>query len=58
MLKKLKYVLNGFSDEALEEMTLWIDCTDCIKMIAVEDESITLITENGVDSLEINGKCW
>lgn len=58
MLKKLKYLLNSYKDEELEEMELWVDCKDPIKMIAVEKESITLITEDGVDNLEIDGKCW
>lgn len=58
MLRRLKYLLNSYTDEQLKEMTLWIDCKDPIKMIAVEDEAITLITEDGVDNLEIDGKCW
>lgn len=58
MLKKLKYLLNSYKDEELEEMELWIDCKDVIKMIAVENDSLTLITEDGVDNLEIDGKCW
>ena len=58
MLKKLKYLLNSYKDEELEEMELWVDCKDIVTMIAVEKDALTIVTEDGVDSLEINGRCW
>ena len=52
MLKQLKYILNSYSDDQLKEMSLWINSSDIIKYILVEDEDIILITEDA--KLKIN----
>lgn len=53
MLVRLKYILDSFSDNELENMGLWIDSNDTIKSILVEDDDIVLITEDA--DLKING---
>lgn len=53
MLVRLKYILDSFSDNELEDMDLWIDSNDTIKSILVEDDDIVLITEDA--DLKING---
>ena len=53
MLVRLKYILDSFSDNELENMGLWIDSSDTIKSILVEDDDIVLITEDA--DLRING---
>lgn len=53
MLVRLKYILDSFSDNELENMGLWIDSNDTIKSILVEDDDIVLITEDA--DLRING---
>lgn len=52
MLKQLKYILNSYSDDELKEMSLWVNSSDIIKYILVEDEDIILITEDA--KLKIN----
>lgn len=56
ILIKLKAILNGLSDEELKEYDLWIDNDTGVEVIAVDNNSISLITESSV--LEINGKIW
>lgn len=56
ILVKLKAILNGLSDEELKEYDLWIDNDTGVEVIAVDNNSISLITESSV--LEINGKIW
>ena len=46
MLKKLKDILNTYTDEELNELDLWIDSTCKIEQIIVNDYSIDLITNN------------
>lgn len=58
MLIRLKRLLDTYSEEELNEMDLWIDAKDTIKMICVEDSNITLVTEDGLNNLEINGNIW
>ena len=53
MLKQLKHILNSYDDGVLEEMELWINSSDTIKYILVEDDDIVLITEDA--DLRING---
>lgn len=53
MLKQLKHILNSYTDSELEEMELWINSSDTIKYILVEDDDIVLITEDA--DLKING---
>lgn len=55
-LRKLKSILNGLDDEELENYDLWIDNTQVISVIAVDNNAITLITDEKM--LKINGKNW
>lgn len=56
ILKKLKYILNSYTDKELEEIDLWIDNTNTIDVIAIDNNSISLITDS--DKLKIDGKQW
>lgn len=53
MLKQLKYILNSYDDGVLEEMDLWVNSSDTIQYILVEDDDIVLITEDA--DIKING---
>lgn len=53
MLKKLKAVLNSNTDEELEEMDLWINSTECVVAMLVDDNDIDLITNSA--EIKING---
>ena len=60
MLNKLRDILNTYTDEELEDMTLWINDTSELKYILFNDDSISLIT-NGTeikvnDYIEQEGK--
>lgn len=50
MLKQLKYILNSFNDEQLEDIDLYVDGKAIIEQIVVEkqfgDYSIDLISED------------
>lgn len=52
MLKKLKDILNTYTDNELEELDLWIDSRTKIDSIWVEDYNINLITDEA--KVEIN----
>lgn len=56
VLVKLKAVLNAISNEELENYDLWIDCQKGIRVIAIDDNAITLISED--TELKINGAEW
>lgn len=56
VLVKLKAVLNAISNEELENYDLWIDCQKGIRAIAIDDNAITLISED--TELKINGAEW
>lgn len=56
MLLKLKRILNTYADDELEEIELWIDNKKNISLIAVEEDSITLVTD--IDKLQINNEKW
>jgi hypothetical protein len=56
MLLKLKRILNAIPDEELKDMELWINAEVKIKVIVVEENAISLITE-GKD-LRINNMIW
>ena len=45
MLKKLKDILNTYTDNELEELDLWIDSRTKVDSIWVEDYNINLITD-------------
>ena len=44
MIKKLKDILNTYTDEELEEMILWINSSDELANIIIDETSIDLIT--------------
>ena len=46
MLKKLKDILNTYTDEELKELDLWINSSYEVKQIIVDDYNIDLITNN------------
>ena len=46
MIKKLKDILNTYSDEELEEMDLWINSSDTLSNIIIDKNGIDLITED------------
>ena len=56
ILKKLKYILNSYTDKELEDIDLWIDNSRNIEVIALDDNSISLITST--DLLKIDNKMW
>lgn len=56
ILVKLKAILNGLSDEELKEYELWINDDTGVELIAVDEDSIVLITDKG--KLKIDNKMW
>lgn len=46
MLKKLKDILNTYTDEELKDMELWINSNGKVENIIVDDYSINLIEEH------------
>ena len=56
ILKKLKYILNSYTDKELENIDLWIDNNKNIEVIAVDDNGISLITDTNL--LKIDDKTW
>ena len=56
ILIKLKRLLNSIDDDELEDIDLWIDNTDNIQGIMLDDASIVLITD--LKKLTFDGKEW
>lgn len=56
ILVKLKAILNGLSDEELKKYDLWIDNDRGVEVIAVDDNSIVLVTDK--EKLKINNREW
>ena len=54
MLKRLKAVLNSYTDEELAKMDLWVNSTECAVAILVDDNDIDLITNSA--EIKINGR--
>ena len=54
MLKKLKAILNSYTDEELEKMDLWINSTECAVAMLVDDSDIDLITNS--TEIKINNR--
>lgn len=54
MLKKLKAILNSYTDKELEKMDLWINSTECAVAMLVDDNDIDLITNSA--EIKINGR--
>lgn len=53
MLKKLKDILNTYTDEELEDMTLWINEAAKVSYILINEDNISLITTE--TELKVNG---
>lgn len=58
MLIELKRVLDKYTEEELKDMDLWVDAKDQVRMIVLEESALTLVTEEGRDTLQINDKEW
>ena len=56
ILRKLKSVLDGLSEEELDNYDLWVDNKNIIDIIAVDDNAISLITDS--EKLTIEGRIW
>ena len=54
MLKRLKAVLNAYTDDELEKMDLWVNSTECAVAILVDDNDIDLITNSA--EIKINSR--
>ena len=54
MLKKLKAILNSYTDKELEKMDLWVNSTECAVAMLVDDNDIDLITNSA--EIKINGR--
>lgn len=53
MLKRLKAVLNAYTDDELEKMDLWVNSKECAVAMLVDDNDIDLITNSA--EIKING---
>lgn len=53
MLKKLKDILNTYTDEELKELDLWVNSSYEAKQIIVDDYNIDLITNKA--DVRVNG---
>ena len=55
MIKKLKDILNTYSDDELNDMTLWVNAYDEVKSIIIdEDFCLDLITDDA--EIKVNNK--
>ena len=54
MLKKLKVILNSYTDEELEEMDLWVNSKECVVSMLVDNLDIDLITNSA--EIKINDR--
>lgn len=52
-LKHLKDILNTYEDSELEEMKMWINCSDEVSYILIDEYFINLITRNA--EIKIDG---
>lgn len=56
VLKNLKAILNGLTEEELQNYELWINNEDGVSVIAIDENSISLITDNS--KLKIDDREW
>lgn len=54
MLKRLKAVLNAYTDEELEKMDLWVNSKECVVSMLVDNLDIDLITNSA--EIKINDR--
>ena len=52
----LKRLLKSIDDKELENMDLWIDNENEIQLVAVDEKSVTLVTDT--EKLKIDGRMW
>lgn len=52
MIKKIRDILNTYTEEELEWLDLWIDLRTKVNSILVEEENIVLITDEA--SVDVN----
>lgn len=53
MIKKLKDILNTYTDEELEEIEIWVNSRTEVASIIIDENSINLISlENTIDIKE------
>ena len=53
MIKKLKYILNLYTDKELENMDLWVNSDDFVDTILIDKNNINLVTADS--EIRING---
>lgn len=56
VLKNLKAILNGLTEEELQNYVLWINNEAGVSVIAIDENSISLITDNS--KLKIDDREW
>lgn len=56
VLKNLKAILNGFTEEELQKYELWINNEDGVSVIAIDENAISLITDSS--KLKIDDREW
>lgn len=56
VLLKLKHLLNGLTDEELKNYDLWINNEETVKIIAVDDTAVVLITDTS--KIKVDDKEW
>ena len=56
VLKNLKAILNGLTEEELQNYELWINNEGGVSVIAIDENSISLITDNS--KLKIDDREW
>lgn len=52
MLKKLRDILNTYTDEELKDMELWANSNGTVENIIIDDYSINLIEEDLIIELK------
>lgn len=56
VLLRLKSILNGLTDEELKNYDLWINNEETVKIIAVDDTAVVLITDTS--KIKVDDKEW
>lgn len=56
ILKNLKSILNGLTEEELQNYELWINNEDGVSVIAIDENAISLITDSS--KLKIDDREW
>lgn len=56
MIKKLRDILNTYTEEELEELSFWINSDVVVDQILIDEYSIDLITKDAKVNVEIKEK--